>query len=212
MGSKSTDSLWGGAIWPPHQKKPGSCRLGIKLGGITRVGLNFMMIQNLSHPRSLWRHSDVIPWWRHQNPSKSDIVITFEQIIPWSWLTPHFLYFGMLFRIEYISKVFGVRKVLTSAVFNYQIFDDVMMTSRHVVTSYVGFFCFESFLSLISYFCPSFKSIGLFLVKIWWFHFLPFCIGFSLISLPPSDKTGIISHRIIKMSQFFAETCKTKSK
>ena len=28
--------------------------------------------------------------------------------------------------------------------------------------------------------------------------------------LPPSDKTGIISHRIIEMSQFFPETCKTK--
>ena len=48
MGSKSTDSHM-----PPDQKKPGSCRLGIKLGGITRVGLNCMMIQNLSHQRSL---------------------------------------------------------------------------------------------------------------------------------------------------------------
>ena len=161
MGSKSTDSLWGGGgHMAPHQKKPGSCRFGIKLGGITRVGLNFMMIQKFSHPRSLWRHSDVISWWRHQNPSKSDLVITFEQIIPWSWLTAHFLCFKVLFWIKYISRMFGVRKVLTSAFLNFQIFDDVMMTSRHVMTSYVGFFYWESFLSLISYFCPSFKSIG----------------------------------------------------
>ena len=170
-----------------------------------------MMIQNLSHPRSLWRHSDVISWWRHQNPSKSDLVITFEQIILWSWLTPHFLRFGMLFWIKYMSRMFGVRKVLASAVFDFRIFDDVMMTSRHVMTSHVGFLYLESCLLLISYFCPSFKSIGSFLVKIWWFHFLRFCIGFSLISLPASDKTGIISHRIMEIPQKSPETCKTKS-
>ena len=58
-GVKSNLFDMGGAIWPPHQKKSGTCPLVMKLGGIVGLGLNFTMIPNLSHPRSLWRHSDV---------------------------------------------------------------------------------------------------------------------------------------------------------
>ena len=56
--------------------------------------------------------------------------------------------------------MFEVDKVLTSAVFTVYIGDDVIMTSRDVSTSDVGFFRLEYFLLLISNLCPSFKSIG----------------------------------------------------
>ena len=53
-----------------------------------------------------------------------------------------------------------VKKVLTSAFLIIKIGDDVIVTSRDVIMSGVGFYDFESFFSLISNYCPSMKSIG----------------------------------------------------
>ena len=60
----------------------------------------------------------------------------------------------------------GVKKVLTSAFFIILITDDVIMTSRDVIMSDVGFFGLESFFLLISNYCASFKSIRQVLRKI----------------------------------------------
>ena len=60
----------------------------------------------------------------------------------------------------------GVKKVLTSAFFIILITDDVIMTSRDVIMSDVGFFGLESFFLLISNYCTSFKSIRQVLRKI----------------------------------------------
>ena len=73
---------------------------------------------------------------------------------------PSFLCFEVLFQKKYKSLVSEVKKVLTSAFLIIKIGDDVIGTSRDVMTSCVGFFYFKSFLSLISNYCPSMKSIG----------------------------------------------------
>ena len=44
-----------------------------------------------------WGHCDLtvksLPWWRHRNRSRSEIVLTFEQIIPIWFLSSWMLYF-----------------------------------------------------------------------------------------------------------------------
>ena len=56
--------------------------------------------------------------------------------------------------------VSDVKNVLTSAFLIFKIGNDVIVTSRDVIMSDVGFYDFESFLSLISNYCPNMKSIG----------------------------------------------------
>ena len=53
-----------------------------------------------------------------------------------------------------------VKNLLTSAFLTFKIGNDVIVTSRDVIMPGVGFYDFESFLSLISNYCPSMKSIG----------------------------------------------------
>ena len=141
MGSKSTYSLWGG-IWPPHQKKPRSCRLAIKLGRITKVGLYFMMMQNLSDLTSLWRHSDVITLMTSSKSVKIKNRHNFWKNFPLITIAPSFfMFWDVLLEKIYISDDWS-HKSVTSAVFIFQVFDDVIMTSRDVKMSDVGFFSF----------------------------------------------------------------------
>ena len=55
----------------------------------------------------------------------------------------------------------GAKNVLTSAflILTFEIGNDVIVTSRDVIMSDVGFYDFESFLSIISNYCLSMKSI-----------------------------------------------------
>ena len=53
----------------------------------------------------------------------------------------------------------GAKNVLTSAFLTFEIGNDVIVTSRDVIMLDVGFYDFESFLSIISNYCPSMKSI-----------------------------------------------------
>ena len=68
--------------------------------------------------------------------------------------------------------VSGAKNVLKSAVLIFEIIDDVIVTSRDVMMLDVNFFGFKSFLSLISNFCPSFKSIEYVEVKLCKFPFM----------------------------------------
>ena len=43
IGSTRTYSPLGGAIWPPSQKIPGTCRLGLKHGRVSKEGLNITL-------------------------------------------------------------------------------------------------------------------------------------------------------------------------
>ena len=53
--------------------------------------------------------------------------------------------------------VSDVKNMLTSALLTFKIGNDVIVTSRDVIMSGVGFYDFESFFSLISNYCPSMK-------------------------------------------------------
>jgi len=66
---------------------------------------------------SQWRHflDDVI-----KNPTYTKIITTFQQIIAWKWLSPHFFCFTKLYSNNYISMTIYAKIVLTSAFFRSQ--------------------------------------------------------------------------------------------
>ena len=49
IGSTRTYSPLGGAIWPPSQKIPGTCPLGLKHGRVSKGGLNITLKPKKSH-------------------------------------------------------------------------------------------------------------------------------------------------------------------
>ena len=125
--------MGGGAIWPPLQKKPGTCRLVVWFGEVVRLGPNFMRIPNLSPPRSLWRHSDVI---MVMTSPKSVIVGNRHNYCPHYSLIvinpSFFMFWNALLNKMYINDYYS-QNVLRSAVFPSRF----LMTSlwRHVISS-----------------------------------------------------------------------------
>ena len=87
---------------------------GWHLVGLLKGTQGLQKIQICRFMTSSWRHSDVT-CWRHwvdviKIGPKPKIVVTFQQNVPWRWLTPHFISFWKYFSKNYIWMVQKVRK------------------------------------------------------------------------------------------------------